>query len=83
MKRLKTYCDNIADLRDKLKEMYNLDMVFLPIPSKYTIYHKLINQDPYNNFLPRLYEGLDKRGVPTINLYDEYRQCDRSSVLWY
>ncbi|MBN2272710.1 MAG: hypothetical protein JXR41_12960 [Bacteroidales bacterium] len=78
---INTYCDNIADLRHKLKDMYNLDMVFLPIPSKYTIYHKLINNDPYNNFLPRLYEGLAHRGVPTIRLYDDYRNA--TEVLYY
>jgi len=78
---INTYCNNIADLRNKLKEMYNLDMVFMPIPSKYTIYHKLINNDPYNNFLPRLYEGLALRGVPTINLYDDYMNA--TAVLYY
>lgn len=78
---INTYCDNIADLRSKLKKNYNLDMVFLPIPSKYTIYHKLINNDPYNNFLPRLYEGLARRGVPTIKLYDDYMNA--TEVLYY
>lgn len=78
---INAYCDNIADLREKLKKMYNLDMVFMPIPSKYTIYHKLLNNDPYNNFLPRLYEGLARRGVPTINLYDDY--VNSTGVLYY
>jgi len=75
------YCDNIADLRNKLKELYNLDLIFMPIPSKYTIYHKLINNDTYNNFLPRLYEGLADRGVPFIDLYNEYINSDE--ILYY
>jgi len=80
-KEINNYCDNIADLRNKLKELYNLDMIFMPIPSKYTIYHKLLNNDTYNNFLPRLYEGLAQRGVPTINLYEPYSNA--TDVLYY
>jgi hypothetical protein len=73
-KEIETYCDNIADLRKKLKDRYNLDMLFFPMPCKYTIYHKFINQDPYNNLLPRIYKGLEKRGVPVIKVYDDYMQ---------
>jgi hypothetical protein len=75
------YCDNIADLRTRLKEKYNLDMVFMGIPSKYTIYHKLLNDHKYNNFLPRLYKGLEERGVPTITVYDDYIKS--KEILYY
>ena len=53
-------------------------MVFMPIPTKYTICHKVINAHPYNNLLPRLYEELDKRGVPCIKLYEKFNNapCD-------
>jgi hypothetical protein len=74
-------CDNIADMASYLKRHYNLHTVFIPIPSKYSIYHKLINNDPYSNFLPRIYEGLDKRGVPVVNLYDLYNRSDE--ILYY
>jgi len=70
------YCNNIADLSHKLKKYYNLDMIFMPIPSKYTIYHKLLNNDNYNNFLPMLYDGLEKRGVPVVKLYEDYDKAD-------
>lgn len=69
-----TYCDNIADLAKKLHQLYHLKMVFMGIPSKYTIYHRVVNDDPYNNFLPMLQDGLQKRGVPYIPLYEEYIQ---------
>ncbi len=78
---IETYCDNIADLRKKLKEQYNLDMLFFPMPCKYTVYHKFLNQDPYNNLLPRIYKGLEKRGVPVIKLYDDYMQS--TEILYY
>lgn len=75
------YCDNIADLAEKLDEHYNMEMVFMAIPSKYTIYHKLVNNDEYNNFIPRLYEGLEKRGIPVIPVYEDFR--DSEDVLYY
>lgn len=78
---IERYCDNIADLRSKLKESYNLDMVFMPIPCKYTVYHKLVNDDKYNNLLPRVYDGLEARGVPVIKIFDQFMQSDE--ILYY
>jgi hypothetical protein len=75
------YCDNIADLRDKLKETYNLDMVFLPIPCKYTVYNKLLNNDRYNDLIPRIYKGLDARGVPVVKLFDQI--MGSNDILYY
>lgn len=74
------YCDNIRLLANALKERYNFHMVFMPIPSKYTIYHKLLNEDEYNNFLPRMYEALEARNIPVIKLYDDF---DNSEDLLY
>ncbi|MCK5136597.1 MAG: hypothetical protein KAR19_12465 [Bacteroidales bacterium] len=75
------YCDNIADLASKLYEQYKLKMVFMAIPSKYTICHTLMNNDPYNNFIPRLYAGLEERGIPVIHLYEDFRAAE--DILYY
>lgn len=69
---IQTYADNILAMSENLKANYNLDLIFMPIPNKYTIYHSMINKDKYNNFLPRLYSELDKRHVRYVNLYDEF-----------
>lgn len=74
-------CDNIADLGNVLHEKYNLQLIFMPVPSKYTIYHTLLNNDKYNDYLPRLYAGLEKRNVPVVKLYDRYRNSDK--ILYY
>jgi hypothetical protein len=71
-KEINTYADNIFHLSKGLKENYNIDLIFMPIPNKYFINHKMINNDLYNGFLPRLYTELDKRGIHYINLYDEF-----------
>ena len=73
---IETYCDNIVDLSVKLKKLYNLKLVFMGIPTKYTIYHTVLNDDPYNNFIPRLYEELKERGIPVISLYEDYMNSD-------
>jgi hypothetical protein len=78
---INTYCDNIADLSEKLYKEYKLKMVFMSVPSKYTICHTLLNDDPYNNFLPRIYEGLEERGIPVIHLYEDFKNSDK--VLYY
>lgn len=75
---INTYCDNIALLDKLLKEEYNLEMLFMPVPSKYTICHGVVNDDPYNEFLPRIYAGLDKRGVNYVDLYSEFMKHGES-----
>lgn len=76
-----TYCNNIKDLADKLYDNYKLKMVFMAIPSKYTIYHDLLNDDKYNNFIPRLYAGLEERGIPVIPVYEDF--IDADEVIYY
>lgn len=69
--------DNIEKMSSHFRENYNLQMVFVPVPSKYTIYHHLVDPDAqYNNFLPRLYAELDKRQVTYIKLYEAYKASD-------
>jgi|WetSurMetagenome_2_1015567.scaffolds.fasta_scaffold04588_6 hypothetical protein len=75
---ISTYADHILELKNNLQQKYNLNMIFMPIPTKYTICHKVINTHPYNNLLPRLYMELDKRGVLCIKLYEKFNNapCD-------
>lgn len=72
-KELKTYADNILQLSRNLKSSYNLDLIFMPVPNKYSIYHTMVNNDRYNDFLPRLYTELEKRGISFVDLYHQYK----------
>jgi hypothetical protein len=67
-----TICNNVKKLETELKEKYNIYLILLPLPAKYTVTHYLINNDKYNNFLPRLYKGLDERGIKYINVYSDF-----------
>lgn len=59
--QMDSICNNMAELVQTLKQNYNMDLVYIPLPARYTLYHTVLNQDAYNNFLPRLYEGLDSK----------------------
>ena len=65
---IETVCNNIQKLSILLKERYNLDFIFLPLPEKYALYHHIVNNDKDNDFLNEVYAELDKRDVPYINL---------------
>lgn len=63
---------NLGKIRQALERRYNIELIVMPIPNKYTIYHKLIREDRYDLFLPRLGLALEKKGIRTINLYPRF-----------
>ncbi len=80
-KDIEMAADNIADLSRKMKEMYNFEFVFFPIPNKYTFYNKVINNDIYKGFIPSLLKELIKRNVMVVNIYDSFIEYD--GLLYY
>ncbi len=69
-------CNNIVYLSNILKEKYNIRFVFLPLPAKYTLYHDIINDDEYNNFMQRLYERLDKANILYVDVFNDFARSD-------
>jgi hypothetical protein len=80
-KEIELIASNIADLSEKMNKMYNLDFVFFPVPNKYSIYNKVLNNDTYNNFIPLLIEELVRRNVKVINIYDTFK--NHKDLLYY
>ncbi|MBN1926010.1 MAG: hypothetical protein JW798_09250 [Prolixibacteraceae bacterium] len=78
---IERYADNVKRMRDKLFEQYNLELIFMPIPNKYSLYHKFINNDQYNNFLPKLHTALDKRNINYIDIYEDFSKS--ADTLYY
>src|ERR1051326_2745759 len=72
--------DNIAAIHDELQLRCHAELVFMPIPNAYTLYHGFVNNDPYDSFLPRLCARLEERGVRTIDLYERFR--DSREILY-
>ncbi len=69
---ISNYADNIALLANNLKSVYNLEMIFMAVPNKYSLYNKFVNNDEYNNFIPILQNELEKRNVHYIDLYSKF-----------
>ncbi len=83
--KIVNYCDNIELLSKELRERYNLELVFMIIPSKYTIYHYVVGDDgkKYGNFIPKMYAELKKRNIPVIEVYDEFMAQRKEKLLFY
>jgi hypothetical protein len=79
---IKTYCDNLEDLGQQLLDRYNLEMIFVPIPNKYTLYHDVVKpEDAYNDFLPRFYKEMNNRNIKYVNVYNKFKNAD--TLLYY
>jgi hypothetical protein len=76
--------NNIAYLRDNLKKLYNLDLVYMIVPNKYSIYgYKTENPVTYDNYIPRVTKELLNRDVKTFDLYSQYITLRDDNLLYY
>jgi hypothetical protein len=71
--------DNVEKASEKLRSDYGVELIFMPVPSRYTIYHRFARPDRYDDFLPRLYKELSRRRVAYIDLYGPF-MSSRESV---
>ncbi len=75
---LDSTADSIARLSATLKKRYNLDLVYLVIPNKYSVYHSLVTGgDSYDRFIPRLSKKLTDRGVKNLDAYSLYSRFNK------
>lgn len=78
---IENICNNIEGLAEKLKKIHNIELVFIPIPAKFTLYHNIVSTDSYNNFIPRIQENLKQRNVNFVNIYSDFKNS--SELLYY
>jgi len=78
---------NISLEAELIKDKYNLDLVYLVIPNKFSIYSDLIVGDPgYDNYIPILQEKLKSKGVKYIDIYSvfyTYRKNNPTELIYY
>lgn len=77
--------DTIAEEYTAMRETQDIEPIFLPLPSKETVYRFLLEDATYNNFLPRLTHELEARGVRVIDMlpiYEEYARA-HDELLYY
>jgi hypothetical protein len=68
--------DVIGEMGEILRTRYNAELVFMPVPGSYTLYHGFVCADTYDEFLPRLCAAVERRGTRTIPLYRVFRDSD-------
>jgi hypothetical protein len=72
--RIDAAAASVARLARELKARHNLELVYVVVPNKYSIYHDVLGAGHgYDGFLPALFRRLESAGVPTVDLYARYR----------
>lgn len=80
------FANNIARLQDTLIEDYNIELIFVLIPTKYSIYGKYTKDYKlYNDFIPRSYKELNKHNINTFDTYNLFINEDsiENDLLYY
>ena len=78
---IERYASNLATLAEDLKQTFNLEMIFMAVPNKYTLYYGKVSNEIYKGFIPALQEALDRKGVKYVDLYSNFTKA--SEVLYY
>jgi len=65
--------DYIARLSETLKDKYNIQLVYVIIPNKYSLYSSRIGEK-YDNYIPRVVSELTKRHVIAVDIFTAYSQ---------
>lgn len=78
---LESTADSIATLAAALKKRYDIDLVYLVIPDKYSVYRALApNAQAYDRFIPRLCAELTERGVKNLDVYSLYASYSKPGM---
>lgn len=80
------YANNIKLIRDYILKEYNLELIYVIMPTKYSVYGKYTeNYKPYNNLIPRAVEVMKKYKINTFDSYTLYTETEKNSkeLLYY
>lgn len=70
---LETMAGHVQHLAKELMADYNIELVYMIMPNKYSIYNDLVNGlYKYDNFIPRVNAKLREKGIPVIDVYTAY-----------
>lgn len=73
--------DQVARLADILRSRYDLDLLYVVIPDKYSIYQDYLKtKNSYNMYIPRLVDKLRRRGVHAVDLYRAYKSYRQTNT---
>lgn len=66
--------ERLAKLANVLRQSYDTELLFVPVPNKMTVYAGLVTKDPGNQFLPRLCTALANRNVRFVNVLPKFQE---------
>lgn len=67
--------DRIAELADILRERYDLTLLYVIVPDKFSVYRDYLDRaKPYDGYIPRLVGRLRDRGVAAVDVYSAYQR---------
>ncbi len=65
--------ENIAILAGELRRRYNVRLMLLPVPNKFTVYSRFVCRDSYDELIPRLISALKTRGIQAVDILTLFR----------
>lgn len=78
---------NVTRLSNTLKCKYNIDLVYVIIPDKFSIYNDYVTDNyKYDNFIPAVAKKLTSNGISVVDIYSkymEYRSKPGAKLLYY
>ncbi len=87
VQKIESLVENVVQAARELREKYNIELIYLIMPNKYTIYNDLVRPAyDYDGFIPKINELLAEQGVRTIDVYSayiEYRRKGGEQWLYY
>lgn len=72
--------DNLKYISETLMSKYNVTLIFIPMPTKYTIYHRFSGDNSETPFFDQLFSDLSKNKVNFIDLYHPFKSS--SEILY-
>ncbi len=78
---IESYASNLAKLADNLKQTFNLEMIFMAVPNKYTLYSGKVNNDLTRDLYPLFRRLSIEKEVKYVDLYSSFSTANE--VLYY
>lgn len=84
---IQNLCNSIQFLSDKLKSDFNVTLLYIILPNKYSLYGNLVHKEyVYDNFIPKVNKILKEKQINIIDvfsLYLQYIKQDKDNLLYY
>ena len=72
--------EKVETLKKIIKEKYNMDLLFIVLPNKYSMYGSRVDKNfVYDQTIPKTVKELRRRGVRTLDTYSLMKAGEKSN----